>query len=151
MRRTSRVLEQFLPPKIEHVVFLKPTDLQLELYRSFLGSSTVRSLLSGIGTALESIMHLKKLCNHPELLLSVEETEEGDHMDSQAFDFFPSGYLRGSFDVNISSKVAFLSSLLSKVKTTTSDKAVVISNYTKVSFRRFLQPLISITNRVAVK
>lgn len=72
LRRTQEVINKFLPPKKESILFCRPTVLQLALYRTLLSSQVVRSCLQG---SLENSPHLicigalKKLCNHPCLLL----------------------------------------------------------------------------------
>ncbi|KAJ8785192.1 hypothetical protein J1605_007748 [Eschrichtius robustus] len=73
LRRTQEVINKYLPPKIENVVFCRPGALQIELYRKLLNSQAVRFCLQGL---LENSSHLicigalKKLCNHPCLLFS---------------------------------------------------------------------------------
>ncbi|XP_019488534.1 PREDICTED: DNA repair and recombination protein RAD54B-like [Hipposideros armiger] len=73
LRRTQEVINKYLPPKIENVVFCRPGALQIELYRKLLNSQTVRFCLEGL---LENSPHLicigalKKLCNHPCLLFN---------------------------------------------------------------------------------
>jgi DNA repair and recombination protein RAD54B len=44
LRRTQEVLEKFLPPKHDLVLFCAPTDLQIELYKAYLTCEDVRSL-----------------------------------------------------------------------------------------------------------
>ncbi|NWR46232.1 RA54B protein, partial [Regulus satrapa] len=71
LRRTQEVINKFLPPKKESIIFCRPTVLQLELYRKLLSSRVITSCLQG---RLENSPHLicigalKKLCNHPCLL-----------------------------------------------------------------------------------
>lgn len=73
LRRTQEVINKYLPPKIENVVFCRPGALQIELYRKLLNSQSVRFCLEGL---LENSPHLicigalKKLCNHPCLLFN---------------------------------------------------------------------------------
>lgn len=55
--------------KYEQVVFCGLSELQLSLYRLFITSPTIQSLLKGKESQpLKAINLLKKLCNHPELL-----------------------------------------------------------------------------------
>lgn len=73
LRRTQEVINKYLPPKIENVVFCRPGMLQIKLYQKLLSSQAVRFCLQG---SLESSPHLicigalKKLCNHPCLLFN---------------------------------------------------------------------------------
>ena len=58
-----------VPVKYEHVVFCRLSDFQLALYRLFISSPEIKSLLRGTQSQpLKAINILKKLCNHPELL-----------------------------------------------------------------------------------
>lgn len=50
------------------VLFVSLTPLQLELYRSFVGSNEVSEILEGRRNALAGIDVLRKICNHPDLL-----------------------------------------------------------------------------------
>lgn len=69
LRRTQEVINKYLPPKIESVVFCRPGALQVELYQELLSSQSVRFCLQGLSeNHLVCIGALKKLCNHPCLL-----------------------------------------------------------------------------------
>ena len=58
-----------VPVKYEQVVFCRPSELQLSLYRLFISSPEIQALLRGKDSQpLKAINILKKLCNHPELL-----------------------------------------------------------------------------------
>lgn len=73
LRRTQEVINKYLPPKIENVVFCRPGALQIELYRKLLNSQAVRFCLQGLlgnSPHLICIGALKKLCNHPCLLFN---------------------------------------------------------------------------------
>ncbi|XP_032078811.1 DNA repair and recombination protein RAD54B isoform X2 [Thamnophis elegans] len=86
LRRTQEVINKFLPPKRESILFCRPTVLQLALYRTLLSSQVVRSCLQG---SLENSPHLicigalKKLCNHPCLLLKAIQKKESESCDNQ--------------------------------------------------------------------
>ncbi len=54
--------------KKDIVVWLRLTDTQLALYRSFLRSKSVREVLNRNRSALASLSVLKKICKHPALL-----------------------------------------------------------------------------------
>ncbi|GAB1288312.1 DNA repair and recombination protein RAD54B [Apodemus speciosus] len=81
LRRTQEVINKYLPPKIETVVFCRPGTLQIELYRKLLSSQSVRFCLQGL---LENSAHLvcigalKKLCNHPCLLFGAVKFSENE-------------------------------------------------------------------------
>ncbi|KAI9208840.1 P-loop containing nucleoside triphosphate hydrolase protein [Polychytrium aggregatum] len=122
IRRTAELLTKYLPVKYEHVVFCKLTDTQLGLYRHFLESPEIRKLLTGKGSQpLKAITMLKKLCNHP-ALLGTEDFNKS---------LFPPKFDFNSCQSEFSGKMFLLEKMLHKIKTTTSDKIVLISNYTQ--------------------
>ncbi|KAI9223930.1 P-loop containing nucleoside triphosphate hydrolase protein [Blastocladiella britannica] len=109
IRRTQDLLRKYLPTKHEHVVFCKLGDAQLSMYSDYLQSSAVKALLRGKDSQpLKAIGYLKKLVNHPTL---VEE--------------------KRPLRVDESGKLVVLERMLHKIKTTTKDKIVLISNYTQ--------------------
>lgn len=75
IRRTSALLTKYLPVKVEQVVCCRPTPLQVDLYRLFIGSKATKHLITGGGagggagkksataSSLSAITQLKKLCN----------------------------------------------------------------------------------------
>lgn len=64
------VPSRFLIPAAEYVLFVKPSELQVQLYKLFLHSRTIQSILSGENqsVALAYINALRKLCNSPALI-----------------------------------------------------------------------------------
>ena len=87
IRRTNDLLTKYLPVKYEHVVFCNLSSFQLDLYKHFLASPDIRSLLRGKGSQpLKAIGLLKKLCNHPDLL-----DLPGDLPGAE--DFFPDDFV----------------------------------------------------------
>lgn len=72
-----------LPPKVETVVWLLPTQEQMEAYRQVLGKSDVireATSKATLGTEVfRAIGLLKKLCNHPSLAL--QGLQDGAWMD----------------------------------------------------------------------
>jgi SNF2 family DNA or RNA helicase len=49
LRRTSAVLKKLLPPRVEQVVFCRPSRLQLALFQAFLEAPAVQALIRGGG------------------------------------------------------------------------------------------------------
>ena len=85
LRRSQQLLNDHLPPKVECVVFCRPTRRQVQLYRSLLDSSAVRCVFSSAysGTShLRYILALRKLCNHPALFAS-KDFDEMDQFDGE--------------------------------------------------------------------
>ncbi|XP_049709971.1 DNA repair and recombination protein RAD54B isoform X1 [Elephas maximus indicus] len=144
LRRTQEVINKYLPPKIENVVFCQPGALQIELYRKLLNSKAVRFCLQGL---LENSPHLicigalKKLCNHPCLLFrSIKEKECSPTCDENEerslyeglINVFPDDYNPLMFTEKESGKLQVLSKLLEVIQELRpSEKVVLVSNYTK--------------------
>uniref|UniRef100_A0A8C5Q6U1 DNA repair and recombination protein RAD54-like n=1 Tax=Leptobrachium leishanense TaxID=445787 RepID=A0A8C5Q6U1_9ANUR len=132
IRRTSDILSKYLPVKIEQVICCRLTPLQSELYKRFLKQAKpVEDLNNGkmSVSSLSSITSLKKLCNHPALIYDkcVEE-EEGF---AGAVDLFPPGYSTKSVEPQLSGKMLVLDYILAVTRSSSSDKVVLVSNYTQ--------------------
>ncbi|XP_078543154.1 DNA repair and recombination protein RAD54B isoform X2 [Lissotriton helveticus] len=143
LRRTQEVIDKFLPPKTESIVFCRPTALQLELYRKLLSSRVIRSCLQGVlesSPHLVFILALKKLCNHPALLfnaikekgrLSQDECSEGNLYDG-LLDVFPQGYDSVGFAEAESGKLQVLMKLMAGIREhSPNERVVLVSNYTQ--------------------
>ncbi|KAI0685161.1 DNA repair protein SNF2 family [Cytidiella melzeri] len=146
IRRTNELLSKYLPVKYEHVVFCRPSNLQLELYRLFIKSPVIQALLRGIDSQpLKAINILKKLCNHPELLDLPGDLHGSDHLIPEGFNGAgASARDRGrNQDVHCewSGKFTVLERFLHRIRTETNDKIVLISNYTQTLdlFERMLR------------
>ena len=127
IRRTNDLLSKYLPVKHEHVVFCKMAPLQLSLYRHFIESSEIKTLLRGAGSQpLVAINILKKLCNHPDLLNLPEDITGSERClgEYKAKD-------RRNVHAEYSGKLLVLERFLDSIKRTTNDKIVLISNYTQ--------------------
>ncbi|XP_049974669.1 DNA repair and recombination protein RAD54B isoform X1 [Alexandromys fortis] len=140
LRRTQEVINKYLPPKIESVVFCRPGALQLELYRELLSSQSFRFCLQGLSeNHLVCIGALKKLCNHPCLLFrpvkgkecssSSEENEERN-LCQGLLTVFPAGYDPLQFSEKESGKLQVLVKLLAAIhELRPAEKVVLVSNY----------------------
>ena len=84
LRRLKREVENKLPPKKELYVFLGMTDLQKDIYKKILTKNI--DVVNGFGEKtqlMNTIMQLRKVCNHPYLFDGVEEGPpylDGDHL-----------------------------------------------------------------------
>lgn len=91
LRRLKREVETKLPPKKELYVFLSMTEIQRELYRKILTRNI--DVLNGFGEKsqlMNTIMQLRKTCNHPYLFENVEPGPpfiDGDHMIDASMKF----------------------------------------------------------------
>ncbi|UZJ56679.1 hypothetical protein CBS101457_005999 [Exobasidium rhododendri] len=128
IRRTNDLLSKYLPVKHEHVVFCKMSNFQVDLYNYFIKSPDIQRLLRGKGSQpLKAIGLLKKLCNHPDLLNLPEDLGGCEK-------FFPANYRPGdhrNLYLELSGKMMVLERFLKTIRKTSSDKVVLISNYTQ--------------------
>jgi len=145
LRRTSEVNSRYLPPKVESVVFCRPSLLQLSLYRHLLMSRVVRSCLTsyslGGSRHLVCIGALKKLCNDPSLIYSQcqEAKEVSDSWDIEEQEAslyegldrsFPEDYNPDNFSTDHSGKLQVLSHIMANMHCT-GERVVLVSNYTQ--------------------
>ncbi|KAM9308426.1 DNA repair and recombination protein RAD54B [Gastrophryne carolinensis] len=141
LRRTQEVINKFLPPKIENIVFCRPSTFQLDVYRKLIGSHLVRSCLLGMGESsphLVCIGALKKLCNHPKLLHNtIQEKRASSDQEVQNFyeglaNLFPQHYSTEVPSESESGKLQVLIKLLSSIRENSpSERVVLVSNYTQ--------------------
>ena len=139
IRRTQALLSKYLPVKYEQVLCCKLTSLQRNIYQSFCNSDSVRRALKSEGggkekmtsSSLAAITSLKKLVNHPDMIYPA--CKEGKEGFEEAADHFPAGHDpdRGRLKPELSGKLTVLDCLLAVVRSTTTDKVVLVSNYTQ--------------------
>uniref|UniRef100_A0A8C5VQ81 RAD54 like n=1 Tax=Microcebus murinus TaxID=30608 RepID=A0A8C5VQ81_MICMU len=132
IRRTSDILSKYLPVKIEQVVCCRLTPLQTELYKRFLRQAKpAEELLEGkmSVSSLSSITSLKKLCNHPALIYDKCVEEEAGFEGT--LDIFPPGYSSKALEPQLSGKMLVLDYILAVTRSRSSDKVVLVSNYTQ--------------------
>ncbi|KAG6898351.1 hypothetical protein C0992_009026 [Termitomyces sp. T32_za158] len=123
-----------VPVKYEHVVFCGLSDFQLSLYRLFISSPEIKALLRGADSQpLKAINILKKLCNHPELLNLPEDLRGSERLIPEGFAGAGASGRGKSQTVRCdwSGKFVVLERFLHHIKTHTTDKIVLISNYTQ--------------------
>ena len=68
-----------LPPKTEQVLFCKLSQLQEDLYTSFLHSDHVAGILSHVTNSFMGLSVLKKICNHPDIYTGEEAGKEEEY------------------------------------------------------------------------
>ena len=113
LRRTQKdVLKSILPPRLEILLFCRPTKRQCQMYKSI--SNRASKSIGSIGgidaenNPLILLTEARKLCTHPSLLGEVND---------------PS--------LDLSGKMVVLSSLLDSIRRNNpTDKVVIISNFT---------------------
>lgn len=143
LRRTNSLLAKVLPPKVIINVFCDLSPLQVAFYEEFLKSKCCRKLLdadgnggsSGLtGKVLSSIQGLMKLCNHPVLVKSQSLLLTGFEKCAKMFEELDLEGTRArvrSIRPDMSGKMLVLARLLHAIRVNTSDKVVLISNYTQ--------------------
>ncbi|KAG5419060.1 RDH54 [Candida metapsilosis] len=114
LRRTQSILENYLTNKTDILLFVPPTQLQLDLFDSIKKSEKFQQLDSG-AISLSLINLFRKICNSPSLLAS---------------DDFYKSITDGSLKLSTSSgKLNALIPLILEI-TAQKEKLVLISNYT---------------------
>ncbi|XP_052033014.1 DNA repair and recombination protein RAD54-like isoform X2 [Apodemus sylvaticus] len=132
IRRTSDILSKYLPVKIEQVVCCRLTPLQTELYKRFLKQAKPEEELREgkmSVSSLSSITSLKKLCNHPALIYDKCVAEEDGFEGTLGI--FPPGYNAKAVEPQLSGKMLVLDYILAMTRSRSSDKVVLVSNYTQ--------------------
>lgn len=73
LRRVKADVAKDLPNKKELVLFCKLTKAQRQQYISFLNSEELNKIRKGRFQALIGIDHLRKICNHPDLVMDAKK------------------------------------------------------------------------------
>jgi DNA excision repair protein ERCC-6 len=68
LRRKKADVAKALPKKTERILFCSLTNIQRDMYMSYLQSKELSEILNGDRGALIGIDILRKICNHPDLL-----------------------------------------------------------------------------------
>ncbi|XP_054724428.1 DNA repair and recombination protein RAD54-like [Uloborus diversus] len=131
IRRTSQLLSNYLPVKYELVVCCEMTELQKNLYTHYVNSQAVSKALDSNSkiSALSAVTSLKKICNHPDLILDLAKKNQ-DGLGS-CLKFFPPKHDGKTVIPELSGKMKVLDGILAFVKATSNDKIVLVSNYTQ--------------------
>ncbi|KAG9018091.1 helicase [Tulasnella sp. 427] len=132
LRRTADLLNNYLPPKIEYVVFIKPTQLQLSIFDAILKPEVVDDVVHGnMAKSLALIQLLTKVCNSPYLLKKLEGSATQANPPPNvktALSLLPTS--AAPEDFSLSGKLTFLGNLLDRIRNETEEKVVLVSNYT---------------------
>uniref|UniRef100_A0A914LR06 DNA repair and recombination protein RAD54-like n=2 Tax=Meloidogyne TaxID=189290 RepID=A0A914LR06_MELIC len=70
LRRMKKDVQMVLqlPEKTEQILFCDITSEQRNLYQEYISSKPCQDLINGQNMAFAALMHLRKLCNHPDLV-----------------------------------------------------------------------------------
>ncbi|EGZ16079.1 hypothetical protein PHYSODRAFT_560615 [Phytophthora sojae] len=150
LRRGNILNAKHLPPKLMQVICCPLSPLQEQLYMHFLSSSACRDMMKRqSANVLSSITALKKLCNHP-LLIFDEMGKTNTKLPgfSNCAQYFSAAkesrdtggdnglHRRGGFGGRTcypewSGKMLLLDRLMFAMRKTTTDRIVIVSNYTQ--------------------
>ncbi|GCE98567.1 helicase [Zygosaccharomyces mellis] len=123
LRRTNSILAKYLPPKMDIILFCKPTNHQISAFKDILLGANVDLQHLNFNSSLALITLLKKICNSPTLIQTdsyYKSNIQNNKISRKYLHEFSSG------------KLKVLMKLLSQIKVLTPmDKVVVISNYTQ--------------------
>ncbi|MCJ1379469.1 helicase [Xylographa soralifera] len=130
LRRTADILSKYLPPKTEYVLLCRPTPAQAEVYKHVLASPMFQSALGSSETQLQLITLLRKVCNGPKLLgdMAINNPEKPiNPLTASLISNIPRHLLH---EQGSSTKIRVLDQLLHTLQNTTSEKIVLVSNFT---------------------
>lgn len=123
LRRTSSVIESYLPPRMDLILFCRPTETQVMAFKDILQNCGPDLLTTSSNSSLSVITLLKKVCNSPSLIESDAyfNTTLGD---SRIFKKYTQALNSG--------KLKVLMTLLERIRNgTEGEKVVIVSNYTQ--------------------
>lgn len=130
LRRSAEILSKYLPPKTEYVLMCRPTSAQAAIYSHVLKCPAFQSALGSWDAALQLITILKKICNSPYLLKpkpSTESTAPANPLTASLLSSIPTSIACNNQG---SAKLRVLDQLMHKLSTETTEKIVLVSNYT---------------------
>lgn len=115
LRRTSKTLEKYLPPKREIVLFCRLAPIQEQVYERECTEGYASLQAAGMGAAFSAIAKLRKICCYPGLLPHPTRSEPQWE----------------NVQLSASGKLAVAMSLCS-MSVATGDRVVLVSNFTSV-------------------
>ncbi|CAI4055412.1 DNA-dependent ATPase RDH54 SKDI_02G1790 [Saccharomyces kudriavzevii IFO 1802] len=122
LRRTNSILEKYLPPKTDIILFCRPYDEQILAFKDILQGARLDFRRLTFSSSLGLITLLKKVCNSPGLIGS----------DSYYNSLIKDTQSQGSYSRSLNSgKLKVLMTLLEGIRKRTEEKVVIVSNYTQ--------------------
>ncbi|CAN8074925.1 unnamed protein product [Agarophyton chilense] len=121
LRRTSDILEKYLPPKTETAIFCRLVPEQEEAYKREANNRYANLDTSRFSAALSAINYLRKICSHPTLVFKDSDDnsslQNGDNLRKE------------HFDVSHSSKMLVTMSICD-ASLSAGEKVILVSNFT---------------------
>lgn len=130
LRRSADILSKYLPSKTEYVLLCRPTQAQISVYQHVLTCPAFQAALGNPEASLQLITVLKKVCNSPSLLnnqVLTDSSKSISPMTASLLASIPTHLLRNNA---ASTKIRALDQLLHTIRTTTTEKVILVSNYT---------------------
>ena len=130
LRRTTDILLTYLPSKTEYVLLCRPTAAQASIYQHVLTCPAFQGAFGNSEASLQLITLLKKLCNSPSLLngkILPGPSTSMTPLTAALLASVPSQLLRTNAG---STKLRVLDQLMHILRTTTTEKIILVSNYT---------------------
>ena len=125
LRRTNDILNKYLPPRTDLILFCKPNSSQLSAFQDTLDGSHLDFNNLTYNSSLGLITTFKKICNSPSLVTIPNRAENSKDTNNH---FRVTGHV---YDT-MSGKLTVLMKLLENIRKSCSDeKIVIVSNYTQ--------------------
>ncbi|AQZ13826.1 RDH54 (YBR073W) [Zygosaccharomyces parabailii] len=123
LRRNNSILAKFLPPKMDIILFCKPTSHQISAFKEILRGANVDFQNLNMNSSLALITLMKKVCNSPTLIQN-DSYYKSEMRNSNICQKYENSLKSG--------KLKVLLGLLEHIRSVAADdKVVVISNYTQ--------------------
>lgn len=115
LRRLKKEVESQLPDKVEYIIKCDMSALQRIIYHHMKNNGVIltddKSGKNGTKTLMNTIMQLRKICNHPFIFQDIEE-KLSEHLG------YPNGIINGPEIYRASGKFELLDRILPKLKAT---------------------------------
>ncbi|ODV84816.1 hypothetical protein CANARDRAFT_179170, partial [[Candida] arabinofermentans NRRL YB-2248] len=129
LRRTNEEISKYLPSRSDYIIFVPPTKLQIQLFKSMVQTNQFRKILvsNNMNDSLGLITTFRKICNSPSLLkddgLFLELCDKKSDSDIE---------FRNELGNKIKSgKINMLLKILNEIYLLGNEKVVLISNFTQ--------------------
>lgn len=143
LRRTNDILNKYLPPRTDLILFCKPNSSQLSAFQDTLDGSHLDFNNLTYNSSLGLITTFKKICNSPRLVTTPSRTENTKDASNH---FRVVGH---AYDT-ISGKLTVLMKLLENIrKNCSEEKVVIVSNYTQTL--DIIQDLLNVNSMISCR